>query len=1406
MTIFRYNEKLNNKTFAIGMSKKVPDGSANLAYVSSPEITQENISIVRRSENVSGKVLDENYFICYANDEMLLETTDGISTLPTDSILVTDEFTIKKYPNSEPQPLFYVATLKYRIKGKTLSRDIIKNSIPYVYGYELRTIDQLKYDIISNDKSDITPLESILTIKTAAGSDVTDNFKVRLTLDQSEHEGAYLVTIYNSFDKDVTYKVNYIDYDGISRTEVLKSNLLFNRTAIEDDIENASPMDKVYKVIENEAGYQIYAPTEIYKITDKNREAFAFKYRVLSNINAKYNMDNTKQVKIGMIYLNNNISDDIHGFASSLVSQINQTIPGYISFINPHPPLSYWGSPEKYFGSNEYWDIDLSLPQHYINDYDIIFFAGYGQHDLSAYNKTLGEYLMQGGKIVIDNASNNALGVLDINFGLKDPIIDYGYEYDIGGAPIVVNGSKLFIDEAGYKKRCYDLSHYNPNRIAYFDSNSMQVGAKINISSDNWTDIIHYGSGEKSIGFKNYNNRGKIYLSNAGILKAFTINPNEETRKFISNLIVTTVEDLWISTPWEHDRVYHMDQLFDKELGYANYISDITTSGNIVAKKIIASTIKEVAARYIDSTLYRFEGQYHVDALEYIGNQWVTLKNVYLPPLLSESDALYAYAINPGTFSTEDLQGYSASDISVYGEKVEFKFTIRPFTYDWERDNNGNIVHTKIYGSGKNITTITKTISKNEGIKDIGLLATILPEIPGADIYKIEDGVRWSNRNNVFFEIKIGYYENGSFNDSENRVNLAIYDKATGEYIYASDGTNVISYNDLFKTREVVTSSGTVVSRKRSEDIVIQAFTSYYIVTANKRTFAIKNTESNEVDIHIPKNLNTEENWHPRIKKLNFAKTAFGKEDYDRWIDTLGFKFEKDYILGRIKEYFGGKPGDKITEVVAKLNGNNILDRRDLEIISEAFDVIESNAIYKYDMVEYHKQAWNPLEPIKRSRNELVKFIDDHVIQLQFNKLHIDGDLIDNVIKREKLDRVSPTKYKSINIGWLIDKTIAIEVQDPMAEGGWRTIGPYDEFGDSNYAIDYDRGLVTLTSPEEEIYASYSYSNIIIERKQYVNNYVNMERLVPLDSNYYDISHENILGFEDLGDGNYKLPKVHFVDSINKTITVANPTEYDIDYIRGFLKLNHSTTSDVYMSYSYSKVDYLTIKDYDPNRGLIELNEYITFNDNIYATYYYEDEYLEYKGYRDGSRFIYLDLNPTPGHTCTTSSMENGELTLKEIPTYEMLDKTVYIYMLPSKVIKDSSVVYENDVTIRHTFDKEDLKTLQLTHPELIVLGNIKISNDYTRYDVQILDTRKRGGGLKETITESEIKNLDQLSLNFWDLSALEGRKYFSNGIIIVKVPNKVKETLTESEIEEIIYKHLSLGVYPIIKYYDEKE
>ena len=1388
----KHKDKLNNESYSIGIAKHVPSNGVNLAYISAPEITADNISIVNEVVGIDAKEeYNERDNLHYAKDD-----SSFITELSGQDILITDEFSLKKYSDEVPEPLFYKTTLKKTISGSNITNN--NKYVPYQYGYTLKTEDMIKADNTSNNKDDVTPLiyketyengyNNIISITTSDGEKVLSGFKLRLV---KQVDDTYSLEIYNNFDQDKIHRVSYIDSNGVQTTEVIESSYLF--TGVNYDVFESKLGDpdywmvKEYAIKQEGKQYQIFSPTQMTSITDENRKPFEFKYRVFANLDGNYSKSNPASIKIGMVFLDNNVSDDAHSALVAFKQSIGAMFPDYIGFMNPHPPLKYATQNEEYKDDQEYWDADLTAPQDYINDYDIIVITGYGTHDLSAFNNKLKTYLEAGGKVLIDNLSNQTLEILNIEFGAVDPIVSY-----VMDSP-ALTGNKEFGLLSNYKTRHYDLDNDMVAHIAYIynDGEEVTIGPSITLIDENaneWEDIIKYSSGSRSIAVKTYSNKGKVMLSNCGIIKAFSHGDYDEAKKFVANSILILAEDIWEVTPWIYDRVYHKNQLYKNEYTLDKYVTDISPLGGnqIVAKKILSSNVNSLVSYYTGT--YGLTGRYYVEAYERSNNKdFIPLTSVYLPTTIDSGRALYAFArsTNNTNFNITSVDGYEDSNIYPYSAPITFKVAITPFTFRWA-NIEGTVTQELIEASALNRVKVSYSISKDQGFVNLGLLSTLLPPLPS--------GPDWADKSKIFFRVDISGEEeiDGSFlNTNENRINLYIYDKFTGNYIYASDSSNIISYDDIHKWREIEKKeSGGSIMAQSFNDIIVQASTNYYELVASKRIYAIVNNTTKSNIVKLPSGLNTNESWFPRIRYMRFAKSSFDKDDYDRISKTIGFRYDKQDLIDMAQSYFGEDPEDSnVADIIARLSGDETVDANDMSILAEAFSVINEEALYEYNMMEYFSQAWDEY-PYKSIKNEYAQYVDSSTIRVQYTPMNISKGENDG----EVLVQVTPKIYKSQNENWLPSMPIVIQMETEVPDV-WESLA-------DGFSIDYANGVIMFnTVPERSVRASYHYSNIKVIKKNYMNIIANMEELTQLQDRTYIIA--NATNRAILAYPNSQVT-VKYTDGQTKILV---PGSYTIDYNLGILSTKDIETGTVYMTYSYANIEYIEVKDYDTKHGIIELSRNVHFNDNIYVSYSYKEDYYEYKGYYDAQndRFMYIDLNPTRGHECTYPTVVEDEVIYNEVPTYKLLGKTLYLYLLPSKVTKGNTIITQ-DITIRHTFNKNDLMLLQMAHPELIVIGSIKMINNYTPYDIITLDTRKRGGGLNESISREKIERTDELSLNLWDITAFDGRSFHPNGITIIKLPKGILidngGRFTNDDVKEIVEKHLALGVMPIIKYY----
>lgn len=92
----------------------------------------------------------------------------------------------------------------------------------------------------------------------------------------------------------------------------------------------------------------------------------------------------------------------------------------------------------------------------------------------------------------------------------------------------------------------------------------------------------------------------------------------------------------------------------------------------------------------------------------------------------------------------------------------------------------------------------------------------------------------------------------------------------------------------------------------------------------------------------------------------------------------------------------------------------------------------------------------------------------------------------------------------------------------------------------------------------------------------------------------------------------------------------------------------------------------MVVKNWDAAEGIVELDGAVRESDRIEVDYFYQENCYEYRGFydEDQSRFWYLDLNPGKGHFSTQYDKEADEI--KDLPSFGLINKTVYLYMKPA--------------------------------------------------------------------------------------------------------------------------------------------
>jgi hypothetical protein len=236
--------------------------------------------------------------------------------------------------------------------------------------------------------------------------------------------------------------------------------------------------------------------------------------------------------------------------------------------------------------------------------------------------------------------------------------------------------------------------------------------------------------------------------------------------------------------------------------------------------------------------------------------------------------------------------------------------------------------------------------------------------------------------------------------------------------------------------------------------------------------------------------------------------------------------------------------------------------------------------------------------------------------------------------------------------------------------------------------------------------------------------------------------------------------------------------------------------SDVYSNGGFPPSSYLTvwvneeqlpedeILDWDVNNAQVKVAKILNSTDDVVVDYVYKEDYYSYPGfYGSGGlypttgpfQFFPLDLNPTPLH--------NHGMYASGV--------RAHLFVAPSW---DLDVpVFFNTVPCYHNYTGEPSGVHDF------YLGSVALGPHAKYTDVDVTDTRTRGGGLKSGLDYDQIKNVQPESQFYWDLGYFDGQAFPSNGVLVFKFSIAMQDR--EDEIREKINRHLAMGEYAIIDF-----
>lgn len=429
-----------------------------------------------------------------------------------------------------------------------------------------------------------------------------------------------------------------------------------------------------------------------------------------------------------------------------------------------------------------------------------------------------------------------------------------------------------------------------------------------------------------------------------------------------------------------------------------------------------------------------------------------------------------------------------------------------------------------------------------------------------------------------------------------------------------------------------------------------------------------------------------------------------------------------------------------------------------LRVKNGEFVKIFGDGTYQYNIIEYSNQAFNPFEPYKFALSKKTEVLVDNIIQVPDENLQIvfgDSLHIDVVIKDSEDNPLYAASTVAAKHGVVYSDHTGI-----YNNVIWNNnlIHSYDE----------NKGFVKLTttlSQSYNIYASYYYIDSTLEIST-----LNINPISVSDITKYRI----VVYVVPAGALNTQRTASIYYLHVDTTGTIVqcsqNSTDDgNLDLVSGAVL----TVADV----TGLRVG-LTITGQTSNAtGIIIYTD--TDNDIVYlrsvTDTFVAAEIIEQEKWTS---------DPT-SETAVTTTINGGGV------------QSINILSDGLKYDDDSGT---NFLDLYTTIGDDS----EGTH--YMVLGEATVTDPHNSETLEFIDTRVKGGGMKEIYTMSNLLEKQYETRWYEDLGQWNGQPYSGNSIIIVKLPYTILSdyggTFSEQEVEEIVNKHQGYGAYASISYY----
>lgn len=1443
--------------YSLRVSKRLPEGAANLAYVYNEALSPErNISLEDESKKIveNGNGTEEVIeYVAYPDESSMLVTLEGVDEFATEEVLVTDEYDV-----SGKEPLYWHAFSK----GLFDARNGLVSF--YKKGFDPSLQEKRFEEMSVAEREEMLYLGQGIEVVNRDGTSLSSEKKVKVKLfRQGTDPFSYGIEVFTNFvsTPEESYMLKYRKWENGRSTEVVESmnaEPLFERvekSEVDALTTESEKMLKKFAVVKDGLGrYRVYAKAPMVIVDDMTRPPHEFTYQVTAELEAKLGKDNPGELKVGYVFINDTESGanvyDLSSVGKKVFSDSNVMKPEFLSFENAHSRFENLGT-----DSVEYWVAELSMPASHYLDYDVIVISGYGDFDMSRYRQQFEAFLENGGTVVVDN---NGVGPTALNF-----IIDGRQTFlrNIGFGAGLPASAKTY-PESKTKNRYF--VGQNANEVGRVNASWMLGEGE---SSSSWQPLLGYANGNVGVGWRKHGN-GRIILSSVGLMSAALMS-STETMRFLSNLLLWLSEERHVVSPSVKEFVHNRNSLFRKEYkdaqGRLSYYDDRSDEDatQLVAKKRLADKVSDALSAYLPKGFEQAKGLFQVKVnadsaypvsnggFEIVSPSGTTSWTAAGSTVEGWSARIFA---GTGTFRQEDTgskQGSKSMSVESASGHLFLEQdmgTMPAGTYQvsaWISTKNVSGVGGKVgfYRPDGQKILASSSVTGTSGWKK----QTIVVTLTEATAVMLRVGFIDGNGSGKVFVDDVVIENSGSVkmtpigNGSNRLYAYASLSKGQGldfqnmgfdtedvviHHPVIEGNVRVTAYvyqwnNDSLLYQQVRGDSVVHPFRIRKNDgrIVLGKVASLLPPTKEGAMWADKNNIYYEFEIGdgyedgIDRRHVNLEVYDPTRKKSFYTKDGqavishfdlYGEVGSAESVVELWTNY---YTLQATKKQFTLRTGNESGVHVTLPGTDDVRERWHLRVRNGSFiknswsveDIDNIQASGRYDLASrtlgnmlytipsYEEQAFYPEFGVM-SREEVARYVDAKTIQV---------DRVPMVVKErevvlEELESVDAERkvFQSVFGKWNRKAGASIYLDEGMNGTNVKLTDGFD--------IDHETGRVFFDEPKTGIVrASYTQDNFKVSRRKYMNESRKGVALSTSDRKSWGSKEENWLS----------TPAPILYKGFARPENVIPASEYDIDYRAGQVVFKEEQSLRVYADFQYFVEEELEVEDVDVSAGLIRLKSETTFKDELYVEYLYREDYVDYKGYydEDAGRFVALDLNPSMGHIFTLTRESDGVATYEDVETERLVNKEVFLYLLPSRIEFSGGVVIQEQEVLRHALSEAEWLRIKQGRPEAMLLARVQVRENTTVENTVVMDARRRGGGLREDIKAKDIEKRGGSVEAFWDVGAYDGVAYYEKGVVVIRVPASVLLAnggrLTEEEVIEKVKKNLAYGIYPMVEF-----